>query len=196
MPVTLTWSMPPCDEEQCIYLTFDDGPHPKATTFVLDQLAQFNAKATFFCIGKNVVNHPEIYQRILSEGHTTGNHTHNHKNGWKTKKQEYAVNTSLAARHIKSKLFRPPYGRITRSQANYLTKEGYAIYMWDVLSADFDTTITPEQCLSNVLKNMTSGSVIVFHDSEKAWERMSYALPELLKYCRENNWQLKALPKK
>lgn len=195
MPSKLVWSMPPC-EEPCLYLTFDDGPHPKATPFVLEQLAQYRAKATFFCIGKNVVAHPDIYNDIKAGGHSIGNHTHNHLNGWKTKKAAYLSNIKQANRYIDSQLFRPPYGRIKRAQVNSLAAEGYTVYMWDVLSADFDTTITPGQCLDNVLQNIGPGSIVVFHDSEKAWDRMSFTLPRLLTHCADNGWQLKALPKK
>lgn len=177
-----------------VYLTFDDGPHPTATPFVLEQLKQHNAKASFFCIGKNVAEHNDIYQRILNDGHAVGNHTHNHLNGWHTKKQQYVDNITQAEEFIDSTLFRPPYGRITRGQINAVTKRPYQIIMWDVLSGDFDTTITGQQCLDNVLANIDDGSIIVFHDSQKAWERMSYALPQVLSYCKQNNFQLKALP--
>lgn len=191
MPAKLIWNMPA--NEPCIYLTFDDGPHPTATPFVLQQLDEYDAKATFFCIGKNVTEHPEIYRDIISKGHTIGNHTQNHLNGWKTGKEAYLQNVAEASEHINSKLFRPPYGRITRAQTRELD---YDIYMWDVLSADFDTTISPQQCLDNVLNNICPGSIVVFHDSTKAWDRMSYALPHVLKHCRDNDWQLKALPKR
>lgn len=192
----LVWKMPP-GEEQTVYLTFDDGPHPTATPFVLEQLAQYNAKATFFCIGKNVGEHPDIYHKITQEGHAVGNHTQNHLNGWYTSKSKYIQNVSEAEQHIYSRLFRPPYGRIRRGQINALIKreKPYTIYMWDVLSGDFDTDITPEQCLDNVLNNIEPGSIIVFHDSQKAWNRMSYALPRVLEYCRNKNWKLEALPK-
>ena len=192
----LTWRMPQ-EDVPTVYLTFDDGPHPKATPFILEQLAKYNAKATFFCIGKNVAEHPDIYNDILAAGHTTGNHTHNHLNGWHTSKWKYIENVTAAEQHISSRLFRPPYGRITRGQVNALLnrKQPYSIYMWDVLSGDFDTNITPQQCADNVLQHIEPGSIVVFHDSDKAWERMSHALPIVLEHCRNNNWQLKALPK-
>lgn len=191
----LIWKMPP-EAEPAVYLTFDDGPHSYATPFVLEQLDKYNAKASFFCIGKNVVAHPGIYRSIINAGHTVGNHTFNHLNGWHTKTDLYIANIKLASGYIDSLLFRPPYGRIKRSQANRLLTKGskWKIYMWDVLSGDFDTSISPEQCLKNVLTNIEPGSIIVFHDSEKAWERMSYSLPQVLAYCKEKNWQLKALP--
>jgi peptidoglycan/xylan/chitin deacetylase (PgdA/CDA1 family) len=189
----LVWRMP-TDDKPAVYLTFDDGPHPIATPFVLDTLKGYNAKATFFCIGKNVDEQPEIYRNIQEQGHTIGNHTQNHLNGWKTDNDNYIKNVDIAARKIKSNLFRPPYGRITRGQIKALRNKPYIIYMWDVLSGDFDTNLTPEQCLKNVLNNIEPGSIIVFHDSEKAWPRMCYALPEVLKYCTEKNWQLRSLP--
>jgi peptidoglycan/xylan/chitin deacetylase (PgdA/CDA1 family) len=191
----LTWKMQ-APKRPVVYLTFDDGPHPTITPFVLSELKKHNAKATFFCIGNNVARYKETYNSLLTEGHVTGNHTYNHVNGWFTKTEHYIKNINQAAKHINSRIFRPPYGRIKRSQANRLMRERptWKIYMWDVLSADFDTTITPEKCLSNVLDNIEPGSIIVFHDSEKAWERMSFALPKVLDYCTEKGWDMKALP--
>lgn len=186
----------PAGDAPVVYLTFDDGPHPTITPFVLQQLKQYDAKATFFCIGKNVVDHPGIYKQILEAQHTVGNHTHNHLNGWHTKTDAYITNVQQAARHINSRLFRPPYGRIKRSQAGRLLQAHpqWHIYMWDVLSGDFDTGITAERCTENVLNNIQPGSIVVFHDSEKAWPRMQHALPAVLAYCKQQNWQLKALP--
>lgn len=177
---SLVWRIPA--KEKKIYLSFDDGPHPVATPFVLDQLAAYGAKASFFCIGKNVVAEPAIYQRILDEGHTVGNHTYQHVNGWKTSDEDYLADTMKAAEYIRSDLFRPPYGRIKRSQARQLQKKGMRIIMWDVLSADFDTDLTSQASLSYVLYHTKPGSIVLFHDSEKAWERMSEALPVVLKY--------------
>lgn len=191
----LNWKMQQ-DAKPSVYLTFDDGPHPTITPFVLDTLKAHNAKATFFCIGKNVAQHAEVYKRTIAEGHTVGNHTHNHFNGWFTKTEAYIENVEQAAKLINSRLFRPPYGRIKRSQANRLMrkKPSYKIYMWDVLSADFDITLAPEKCLTNVLDNIEPGSIVVFHDSEKAWDRMSYALPRVLEHCTQQGWNIKALP--
>lgn len=192
----LTWKVL-SKQKPVVYLTFDDGPHPTITPFVLDELRKYNAKATFFCIGNNVTRHRDVYNTTLAEGHTTGNHTYDHLNGWFTKTEHYLRNIKQAAKHIEGHIFRPPYGRIKRSQANRLRlqKPSWKIYMWDVLSGDFDTTITPEQCLANVLDNIEPGSIIVFHDSDKAWERMSYALPKVLEYCHRQGWEMKALPK-
>jgi len=176
-----------------IYLTFDDGPTPKVTQFVLEQLQKHNAKATFFCIGKNVVNHPEILQQIINDGHSIGNHTHNHLNGWKNHNKKYLENISDASKVIPSKLFRPPYGKIKFSQTKQLKKLGYTIVMWDVLSADFDTSITNKQCLQNVLDNTEKGSIVVFHDSIKAEEKLRYTLPKTLKYFGDLGYSFKAL---
>ncbi len=189
----LTGKMPVGDKP-AIYLTFDDGPHEKATPFVLDALKEYEAEGTFFCIGKNVEAHPDIYRRIRDEGHTVGNHTQNHLNGWQVDTEQYLDNIQKAAASIHSRLFRPPYGRIRQAQIRRLKAEGWQIYIWDVLSGDFDRGISGEQCLDNVLKNIEPGSIVVFHDSEKAWERMSYALPRVLAYCKEHNLQVKALP--
>jgi peptidoglycan/xylan/chitin deacetylase (PgdA/CDA1 family) len=191
---TLTWQMP--GEEKNLYLTFDDGPHETATPFVLDCLKQYEAKATFFCIGKNVQQYPAIYQRILDEGHNIGNHTHNHLNGWKTKDKAYIEDIRQAANYIDAALFRPPYGRISRFQANFLqqvARPAYKVIMWSVLSGDFDTQLSPQQCLNNVILNTEPGSIIVFHDSTKAWNRMQYALPKVLEYFSQQGFAFKTL---
>lgn len=194
-PKEMIWDMP-VDNDPTVYLTFDDGPHPTATPFVLDQLAQYNATATFFCVGNNVATHQDVYQQILDDGHTTGNHTFDHVNGWKTDNAMYLKNIIRAKGYIHSRLFRPPYGRIRLSQARKLHRShtDWHIYMWDILSGDFDRSITPQQCLDNVLTHIAPGSIIVFHDSDKAWDRMSFALPRVLEYCKERNWKVSRLP--
>lgn len=180
--------------EKILYLTFDDGPHEKATNFVLDTLKQFNAKATFFCIGKNVIAHQNIYKRVIEEKHKVANHTFNHLNGWKTANNIYFQNIAEAAKYIDSNLFRPPYGRITRFQAKTLSANTkYKIIMWDVLSGDFDTSLAPEKCFDNVACNAKAGSIIVFHDSEKAFDRMSYALPKLLEHFTAKGFRFDTL---
>lgn len=176
-----------------IYLTFDDGPHPIATPFVLDVLKEYNAKATFFCIGKNVEQYPEIYEKIIAEGHSTGNHTHNHFNGFKTDDNDYIKNVKQATEHISSSLFRPPYGRITRFQAKLIQQLGFKIIMWDVLSGDFDIKLSKEKCLANVLLNTKNGSIIVFHDSEKAFKKLEYALPKTLAHLSANGFTFRTL---
>jgi len=182
------WEMP--ETKKAIYLTFDDGPHPLITPFVLDELHKFNAKATFFCIGKNVAEHQAAFKRVLDDGHAVGNHTHTHLDGWKTSNAKYLQNILEAKNYIDSHLFRPPYGRITRNQRKLLMQqdEPFIIIMWSILSGDFDVNIKPEKCLENVLKNTKSGSVIVFHDSEKAYERLKYTLPAVLKYFSERGY--------
>lgn len=192
------WNLPKNDP--VIYLTFDDGPHPLATPFVLDLLRQFNASATFFCIGKNVAEHPDLYKRIIVEGHRTGNHTYNHLDGWKTPNKEYVRNVAQAARYIDSSLFRPPYGKISRFQIRLLTaienakqKAIYKIVMWDVISGDFDLSISAEKCKDNVIRNAGPGSIVVFHDSEKAFSRMEKALPEVLKFFTNRGFRFESL---
>ena len=191
-----------------IYLTFDDGPTPEITEFVLNELKKYNAKASFFCIGKNIQKHPDIFKKILLEGHTIGNHTQQHLNGWKTKKTHYIDNV-IACEHAISntlekieaskthrqhpKLFRPPYGKIKRSQAKELDRKGYKIIMWDVLSADFDTAISNEKCLQNVLENTKNGSIIVLHDSLKASEKVRFVLPKILKEFSNKGFVFKAI---
>ena len=181
--------------EKNIYLTFDDGPHPTITGFVLDELKKYDAKATFFCIGKNVLAYQDVYQRIISEGHAIGNHTYDHLNGWKTDDDAYQKNIMEASRVIKSILFRPPYGRITRSQLKKLRSAPVKlkIIMWSVLSGDFDRKITGEKCYSNVITNTTPGSIIVFHDSEKAYDRLVYSLPLVLEYLSKKGYAFKSL---
>jgi peptidoglycan/xylan/chitin deacetylase (PgdA/CDA1 family) len=179
---------------RAVYLTFDDGPHPEVTPWVLDQLAAYDAKATFFCIGKNVLQHPAIFERILAEGHAVGNHTHNHLNGWKTDAATYLANVREAAGPIGARLFRPPYGRIRGQQArgikSAMGREDAQVVMWDVLSADFDHSISPQQCAQNVLRNTVPGSIIVFHDSEKAAPNLRGALPVVLREFRERGFRM------
>lgn len=187
-----------------VYLTFDDGPIPEVTEFVLDELQKYNAKATFFCIGDNVRKHPIVFSRIVKEGHSVGNHTFNHLNGWKTNQEDYIKNVELCEEIInneiskikesnETKLFRPPYGKIKAKQAKEMLKKGYRVIMWDILSADFDTSVTKEKCLKNVLDNTEKGSVIVFHDSIKASGRLYYALPRFLEEYTKKGYEFKAI---
>jgi peptidoglycan-N-acetylglucosamine deacetylase len=188
------WEIP--NKDKIVYLTFDDGPTPAITEWTLEQLRIYNAKATFFCIGNNIENFPEIFNKVIDAGHNIGNHTYNHFNGWKTNTNQYLENVKLCEASIlklKSKLFRPPYGKIKMSQATTLKKLGYRIIMWDVLSADFDQTISPERCLKNVLQNVTSGSIIVFHDSEKAFQNLEYVLPKTLEFLKQNGFKCEAI---
>ncbi|WP_396142989.1 polysaccharide deacetylase family protein [Flavobacterium sp.] len=186
------WDIP--NNENKVYLTFDDGPTPEITEWTLNQLKEFNAKATFFCIGDNVRKYPEIFQKVINEGHSIGNHTFNHLNGWKTTTNDYIENVKLyETEHCKlniehCQLFRPPYGKIKPSQSKILRKFGYKIIMWDIISYDFDNTISKEKCLENVLKNVKSGSIIVFHDSKKAFTNLEYALPRTLEFLKEKGF--------
>jgi peptidoglycan/xylan/chitin deacetylase (PgdA/CDA1 family) len=177
---SLTWDVKPA--KPCIYLTFDDGPIPIVTPFVLNILKAYNAKATFFCIGDNVSKHPGVFEQVKNEAHAIGNHTYNHLKGWKTAAQTYVDNTLKADGLLHTNLFRPPYGRITRSQIKLLksVKPEINIVMWDVLSGDFDISLSPEKCLANVLKHTQSGSIVVFHDSLKAFDRLEYVLPRAM----------------
>jgi peptidoglycan-N-acetylglucosamine deacetylase len=177
-------------EKKEIFLSFDDGPHPVHTPFVLDELRKFDAKATFFCIGKNVLLFPQVYERILDEGHAIGNHSFDHLNGWKTKDAVYLENIRKAAENIDSRLFRPPYGRISNFQVAQLASPptGLKTIMWSVLSGDFDNGISEERCLQNVIFNSRQGSIVVFHDSDKAAAKMKFALPRVLNYFSEKGF--------
>jgi peptidoglycan/xylan/chitin deacetylase (PgdA/CDA1 family) len=189
-PKGLVWDI---KSEDAIYLTFDDGPHPEATPFVLSELEKYKALATFFCIGKNVLAYPKIYQKIIEKGHKIGNHTYSHLNGWHVNNETYLEDILKAQKLIQSNLFRPPYGRIKKNQAKCIQNLGYQIILWDVLSGDFDEKISPEKCWENIKKNIKPGCIIVFHDSSKAFERMKYALPKTLELCIRNNWKMNLL---
>lgn len=185
------WQLPV--ERDTVYLTFDDGPHPEITPWVLDQLKEFDARATFFCLGKNVLTHPAIFQRIKDEGHAVGNHTQSHLNGWSFNNYKYARNVLEADQLIQSPLFRPPFGKIKRSQAKLLSGR-FHIVMWDVLPWDFKKNITPQRCLDNITGHTEPGSIVVLHDSDKAWRNLSFALPKALEYFREKGYTVAALP--
>ena len=182
------WDIP--NNENKIYLTFDDGPTPDVTEWTLSQLKKYNVKATFFCIGNNIEKHPDIFNKIIEDGHSIGNHTFNHLNGWKTKTEKYVDNVNLCNNQIQkstnhpisSTIFRPPYGKIKSNQAKKIKQLGYKIIQWDVLSADFDNTISVEDCLENVLSNIKKGSIVVFHDSLKARKNLEYVLPKTLDF--------------
>ena len=217
MPILLRWFYPRrvwafSRRNPDVYLTFDDGPIPGVTPWVLDLLKVHDAKATFFCIGENIERHPEIYARILAEGHSVGNHSHTHLRGTATPLDTYLSDikkcdaTMLKHRQLKNhgskdasdstlttKLFRPPYGRMTSKQAKAIRKKGYQIVMWDVLSADFDTEISEEKCLQNVLQSIEKGSVVIFHDSIKAEKNLRYALPKVLDFIISKGYALRSI---
>jgi peptidoglycan/xylan/chitin deacetylase (PgdA/CDA1 family) len=192
---SLTWQIP-AGKEKILYLTFDDGPHPVATPFVLEQLGKYGARATFFCIGKNVEEYPQLYGKVLVDGHRTGNHTQNHLNGWKTDDTTYVDNVRSAAQHIDTSLFRPPYGRIRFRQAALLKRAPfyYKVIMWDVLSADFDRRLSAAQCADRVIRYGRPGSIVVFHDSEKAFERLREALPVVLDHFSRLGYRFESIP--
>ncbi len=220
-----------------IFLTFDDGPTPHVTEWVLEQLQAFGAKATFFCIGKNITRYPELFGRILSEGHTVGNHTYTHVNGWHTDLKEYLSEIKQCGELVESPLFRPPYGKITPAQitairthpellmpkkmataAETLNNNGNAtndahdrlrypellapvavppkpqIVLWDVISGDYDTSLDKRACWQHILKNAGDGSIVVFHDSIKAFGRLEYALPRTLQHFSSKGFSFVACP--
>lgn len=181
--------------EKAIYLTFDDGPIPDVTEFALSTLASFGAKATFFCIGDNVRKHPAIFQKVVEGGHSIGNHTFNHMNGWKSDDREYLQNVGLCDQElgISTPLFRPPYGRIKRVQAKPLLPHK-KIIMWDVLSGDFSPQITPEVCLEKSIKHTKNGSIVLFHDSIKASGNMTHTLPRYLEHFANLGYRFEAIP--
>jgi peptidoglycan/xylan/chitin deacetylase (PgdA/CDA1 family) len=190
---TLTWHK--SRKEKIIFLTFDDGPIPVVTPFVLNTLKKFNAEATFFCIGENIDKHPEVFADVIEAGHKVGNHTYNHLKGWNFKDNEYLDSIKKCAQHTGIQLFRPPYGRIKKTQIkalNLLNPE-VEIVMWDVLSGDFDQSITTEKCINNVLKNVKNGSIIVFHDSLKAFGRLEESLPIILEELSKRGYAFRAL---
>ena len=185
------WKQKP---SQSIYLTFDDGPTPGVTEEVLRILKNFNAKATFFLIGKNVVLYPEITQTILNEGHNIGNHTHNHLNGWQNDTKSYLENVMQAETTLPfTRIFRPAYGKITRKQAHLLMQKGYSIVMWDVLSGDFDPDLSVEKCYTKVMQHTSDGSIVVFHDSLKARSKVLEVLPKVLQKWAKSGYTFKAL---
>ncbi len=174
-----TWRIP--SNEKVLYFTFDDGPIPEVTPWVLEQLASFQAKATFFCVGENVRKNPEVFNAVVEAGHAVGNHTFNHLNGWTTDNIPYFHNVRHCANLMNSVLFRPPYGRLKPKQAQFLLRH-YRVIMWEVLSGDFDSNVSPQQCANNVIKNARPGSIVVFHDSLKAMDKLKYALPKVLEH--------------
>lgn len=185
-----TWRIP--TTEKVIYLTFDDGPIPEVTPWVLEQLAAYNAKATFFCVGENIQKHPDVFQQVVDQGHAVGNHTFNHLNGWATDNIPYFHNVRHCANKVQTVLFRPPYGRLKPKQAQFLARH-YRIVMWDVLSGDFDPNITPEQCLDNVVNNANPGSIVVFHDSLKTEGKLTQVLPQVLEHFTAEGYQFDSL---
>jgi len=185
------WELP--NDQKKVYLTFDDGPIPEVTEWVLNELQKYNAKATFFCIGDNVQKHPEVFAKIVNANHAVGNHTFNHLNGWKTKLENYIENSEKCLKELEkhectTNLFRPPYGKIKLDQANKIKQLGYKVIMWDIISKDYDKNTTKEACVANVLDNVKIGSIIVMHDSLKAFPNLKYTLPLILKKLSEKGY--------
>lgn len=184
--------------EKTLYITFDDGPIPVVTPFVLEQLKAYSAKATFFCVGDNLAKYPEIAADLLNEGHVLANHTFNHLKGWHTPFNNYLQNVKqceqeLQKLQVNNKLFRPPYGRLTGKQASQLRKQGYELIMWDVLTNDYDNSLAPEVCLQKSVKYTKNGSIVVFHDSLKAQRNLMYVLPRYLAHFAGQGYTFKTL---
>jgi peptidoglycan/xylan/chitin deacetylase (PgdA/CDA1 family) len=189
----MTWGF--YGELRKIFLTFDDGPTPGVTEWVLDQLREYNAKATFFCIGRNVEHFPDTYHKILEEGHSVGNHTYSHLKGFRSGRRHYFEDVELASNFIDSDLFRPPYGRIRPDQVREVVKQ-YRLIMWDVLSIDYTRKVPDEEIVHNVTTHARSGSIVVFHDSEKARKNLYYALPRVLENLSRRGYEFEAIPMK
>lgn len=185
--------------EKVVYLTFDDGPIPDVTEWVLDLLKQQQIKATFFCIGDNIRKYPTVFQRVLAEEHRVGNHTFNHLKGWKTSLKDYIANFQLCqqeiAKHqkLETQLFRPPYGKIKKKQGKHLIEAGYEVIMWTLITKDYDANLSPQACLNRTLKRVKPGSIIVFHDSLKAEKNMKYTLPLLIKHLKDKGYSFALL---
>ncbi len=179
-------------DEKELFLTFDDGPVPEVTIPVLEMLASYDAQATFFCVGENILKHPDTFRKVLAAGHQVGNHTFNHLNGWTSENIPYFHNVRHCAKLVKSDLFRPPYGKLKRRQAQFLQRH-YSIVMWDILSGDFDPQKTAEQCLQSVVQNARPGSIIVFHDSMKSKDKLLKILPEVLSHFSQQGYSFKAI---
>jgi len=186
----IIWNIP--NKQKEIFLTFDDGPNPSTTEFILECLDKYNAKATFFCIGKNVEKYPQLFEAILKGGHTIGNHTYNHLKGWKCSLQEYIDDVQLASKFIESNLFRPPYGQISFSQAKVLHRT-YKIVFWSVLTWDFKIKIEPSRCLDNTSLKTKMGDIIVFHDSTKAFHKVEHVLPVFVSRFKELGYSFEAI---
>ena len=185
----LIWEI---EDNEGVFLTFDDGPTPGVTEWILATLKRYDAKATFFVLGKNVEMYPDLYQLILKEGHKVGNHTYSHQKGWSMSLERYIEDIDFAGDIVHSELFRPPYARVTASQMRAVAQR-YKIVMWDIVSRDYNRALSPQRCLDNVTKHLAAGSIVVFHDSEKAFKNMSYALPRTLKRVQEMGLKCKII---
>ena len=190
-----TWDLPA--QEKVVYLTFDDGPNEAVTSFVLDSLKDYSAKASFFCIGKNVEQHPALVQRILADGNSVGSHTWSHSDGWLSNNDEYYRDVMAAAALAKTNLFRPPFGRLTPRQGRMLQKQlGLDVVMWSITTGDFDSNISPMRCLNNVLKHVYPGTIVLLHDNPKAAVKLRFVLPKILAELTNEGYRFSALPVK
>lgn len=187
----VTWRVP--SNQKVIYLTFDDGPTPETTEWILAELKKFNAKASFFCVGENARRYPELLSQLKERGHAIGNHTHNHLNGIKTDTEQYMKNVAKCAEVIDSRLFRPPYGRITPPQVREIINRNFKIIMWSVLSYDYDNNITPDKIFKRITRQTRPGNIVVFHDNKKAMQNLKAVLPQYLEYCKQRGYRFKAL---
>jgi len=187
------WEMEVDEMQPAIYITFDDGPLPEITSFVLEELKKYEAQATFFCLGENVEKFPDVYKRIIAEGHSVGNHTYNHPKIKEVSSEQYLANVYKAEESIESNLFRPPYGRLNKKIGNQLIKEGFQIVYWSYLTGDFDLKLNEKECLEKLIFEAEPGDIIVFHDNEKSFPRMRYVLPRFLNYAQKKSWAMKSL---
>ena len=185
----VVWRM---DDPDGIYLTFDDGPTPGVTEWILHTLDRYDAKATFFVLGKNVELYPDLYQMIIDRGHKVGNHTYSHQKGWTMTPERYIEDVDLAADMVHTELFRPPYARITRTQLHEVSQR-YRVVMWNVLSRDYNSHLSPKACLKGTIKGLRGGDIISLHDSAKSFRNTSYVLPALLRTAREKGLECKIL---
>lgn len=185
----LVWEI---DDPSAIFLTFDDGPTPGITEWILSTLSKYNAKATFFVLGKNVEMYPDLYELILAEGHKIGNHTYSHQKGWGMSLERYVEDVDFANDTLNTDLFRPPYGQITPSQSRLLGQR-FKLIMWSIISRDYNPRLSPKRCYNNVAKYLEAGSIVVFHDSEKSFKNMSYALPRVLKLAKEKGLECRVI---
>ncbi len=186
---SLIWEL---EDEDGVFITFDDGPTPGITEWILDTLDKYDAKATFFVLGKNVEMYPDLYEKILAHGHRVGNHSYSHQRGWRMSLERYVEDVDFANDTLQSTLFRPPYAMITPSQARLLSQR-YKLIMWDILSRDYNRKLSPRACLRNVVPHLKGGSIVVFHDSVKSFRNMSYALPRTLAKVKELGLKCKSI---
>jgi len=192
-PSAIEWSK---QDKKTLFLTFDDGPHPSITNWILEELDKYNAKATFFCLGENIKQYPNIITQLLEKEHQVGNHGYHHLNGWKTDISSYIKNVENCGNLLPpsaKKLFRPPYGKITKQQAKILLDQQYRIIMWDVMAGDFDQTRSPQTCLSKSIAAIRDGSILVLHDNDKAAQNLRFLLPRLLDYYHNLGWSFETL---